>query len=383
MKKILLLLACGTMMATSAMAQMSLVKEIEKVAGSSNVQELTSALTGIQPALTNPETMNNAQTWLAAGKVAFKIFDQLQAMKQLNQPIDEQLMSDALTTGFDYMFKALPLDSVKETNKDGTLKLQKNGQPKIKTKYSKEIIQSLISHMDEAGKLADDMRMAENYASAAKAYGTFANLVTSPFAKAQKISYPDSTVSEIKFLEGFCHFFAKDYVSALPPLMKSKAMGYTANQINEFVVETLQNIVQKRVDEQDFASAYKYLDDAIAADNSNVKIYDIKGRVFEIEDESNVERVIDLYKNVVALDPNYAPGYFGLGRAYCLKAQNIINDNPNMNNNQLKEILAPIYQEAEPLLEKVSMLDPGSENANQAKRLIEDIDYKKGALEMK
>lgn len=383
MKKLFLLLAGVTMMASSAMAQLSLVKEVEKVAGSNDVKELASALDKIQPALTNAETMNNAQTWFAAGKLSFKLFDQLQGMKSVNQSVDDALMTQALNNGFNYMMKALPLDSVKETNKDGSLKLDKSGLPKIKTKYSKEIVQALLGHLDDAGKLADGLRLAEDYAGAAKAYDTFCNLVTSPFAKAQNINYPDSTISEIKFLEGFSYFFAKDYANALPQLTAAKKLGYTENQIDEFVIETLQNLVQERVNAQDFASAYQYLNEAIANDPTNGRIYDVEGRVCEIENEKDVDRAISYYKKAIELNPDFTQAFYDLGRAYCLKAQNIINDNPEMNNAQIKDAVEPIYKEALPLLEKVSTLEPDGENAKQAKRLIEDIDYKKEVLGIK
>ena len=49
MKKFFLLLAGVTMVASSAMAQMSLVKEAEKVVGSNNPAELASALEKLEP----------------------------------------------------------------------------------------------------------------------------------------------------------------------------------------------------------------------------------------------------------------------------------------------------------------------------------------------
>ena len=386
MKKFFLLLAGVTMMASSAMAQMSLVKEAEKFVGSNNPQELMSALEKIEPATQNPESKDNALTWFTAGRLAFKLFDQMQALRSVGQDagtIDNAMMGEVLNEGFDAMFKALSLDSVKETNKDGSFKLDKNGNPQIKTKYSKDIINSLVSHIQDAGRLADEQRGAENYAGAAKSYGTFIELVTSPFAKAQNINYADTAVREIRFLEGFCYFFAKDYANALPSLMASKKMGYTENQIDEFVVETVQNAVQAIVNNQEYAKAYQLLDNVIADDPNNARIYDVKGRVFEIEDDKNMDRAIEVYKKVVSLNPNYAQGFYDLGRALCLKAQNTINDNPDMTNAQLKTILAPIYAEAEPLLEKVCQLEPDGDNGKQAKRLIEDIDYKREVIGMK
>lgn len=179
MKKFFLLLAGVTMVASSAMAQMSLVKEAEKVIGSNDPAALAAALEKLEPATTNPESMNNAQTWYTAGRLAFKLFDQMQAMKAVGQDggmISSDMMGEALNSGFEAMFKALPLDSVKETNKDGSFKLDKNGMPKIKTKYSKDIIAALIPHIADMGNLgntylnaAQNSQKVEDWANAAKA----------------------------------------------------------------------------------------------------------------------------------------------------------------------------------------------------------------------
>ena len=156
MKKMFLLLACASMMATSAMAQMSLVKEVAKAAGSNKVEELQSALQAIQPALNNPESIKDAQTWFVAGKAAFGLFDQLQAHKQLGQEVDATLMGKVLMDGFSYLQTALPLDSVKEMNKDGSFKLDSNGHVKVKTKYSKDINAMLAGHINDVYAFAGD-----------------------------------------------------------------------------------------------------------------------------------------------------------------------------------------------------------------------------------
>ena len=69
MKKIFLLIAGVTMMASSAMAQMSLVKEAEKFVGSNNPQELLTALEKIEPATENPESKDDALTWFTAVRI--------------------------------------------------------------------------------------------------------------------------------------------------------------------------------------------------------------------------------------------------------------------------------------------------------------------------
>ena len=169
MKKLLLLVA-AVVMATGASAQLSLLKDVSKLAGSSKVEELQQALSMVQPALTNPETASNAQAWFLAGKAAFGIYDQLNTKKMLNQAVDADLMSTSLMQGFEYLQKALPLDSVAETNKDGSLKLDKNGNKKIKTKYAQEIVGLLTGHFGDVAQLGNDGLMSENWKQAAAGF---------------------------------------------------------------------------------------------------------------------------------------------------------------------------------------------------------------------
>ena len=371
MKKFFLLLAGVTMVASSAMAQMSLVKEAEKFVGSNNPQELITALDKIEPATENPESKDNALTWYTAGRLAFKLFDQMQALKAVGQDggmIDNAMMGEILTAGFDAMFTALPLDSVKETNKDGSFKLDKNGNPKIKTKYSKDIIGVLIPHIDDLGNMsntylgaAQESQKPEDFANAAKAYASYFEVITSEFAKANNISLADSTLAEIKFFEGFANYYAKDYLNAYP-----------ANQVNAYATSALANIVQDLLDKKDYASAYSFIDNAIATDSHNPALYDMKG--FAAELDKGYDAAIPFYQQAIEADANYAQGYYDLGRCYYLQAQAIIDENPNANNAQLKEKIMPIYNKALPLLEKSGQLN--AEDAQKAQRVIDDIKYK-------
>ncbi|MBR1475424.1 MAG: hypothetical protein IJ613_07620 [Muribaculaceae bacterium] len=382
MKKFFLLIAGVTMVASSAMAQMSLVKEAEKFVGSNNPAELATALEKLEPALENPESMDKAQTWYTAGRLAFKLFDQMQAMKAVGQDggmIDANMMGEALNAGFDAMFKALPLDSVKETNKDGSFKLDKNGNPKIKTKYSKDIIAALIPHIADMGNLgntylnaAQQSQKAEDWLNAAKAYGNYCDVLTSPFAKEQNINQPDSTIAELKFFQGYSYYNAKDYKNAYPILAQACKLGYTDNQVDAYATSALANLVQGFLDNKDYASAYNYIDAAIARDGDNATLYDMKG--FTAELEKGIDAAVPFYQKAVEADANYAQGYYDLGRCYYLQAQAIIDENPNANNAQLKEKIMPIYNKALPLLEKASQLN--ADDAAKSKRVIDDIKYK-------
>ncbi len=371
MKKVILFAACASLMASSAVAQMSLVKDVAKLASSSKVEDLQTALDKIQPALTNPETKNDAQAWFLAGKAAFGIYDKMFASKSLGQQVDAALMENVLTKGFDYLQKALPLDSVKETNKDGSFKLDKNGQPKIKTKFSKDIIPMLTGHITDIATIGNDALGTENWATAASAFGKYADIASSAFAKEQGIVVADSIMGQVRFFQGYSQYNLKEFLNAYDSFSKARKLGYTDNNIVEFTTSSLANHVQSFIDKQDYASANAFVDNALAGEQNNATLFDIKGFVTELQ--SGVDAALPFYKKATQLDNNYANGFFDAGRCLYLQANQIIEDNPTATNAQLKDKLVPIYNEAKPFLERTLAIDP---NNTKAKQVLDDINYK-------
>ena len=110
MKK-LILFGAAIVIAFGASAQMSLVKDLAKKAASENPMELVDVLTKIEPALENAESAGDVLTWYTAGKAAFGLYDQLYKFKLLGQPVEDEMMNEALSAGFEYYQKALPLPS--------------------------------------------------------------------------------------------------------------------------------------------------------------------------------------------------------------------------------------------------------------------------------
>ena len=115
-----------------------------------------------------------------------------------------------------------------------------------------------------------------------------------------------------------------------------------------------------------------HIDNAIATDVNNPALYDMKG--FAVELDKGIDAAVPFYQQAINADPNYAQGYYDLGRCLYLQAQNIIDENPNATNAQLKEKIIPIYNQALPLLEKSGQLN--ADDAAKAQRVIDDIRYK-------
>ncbi len=381
MKKILLALAFASMMATGAFAQMSVVKEAAKLVGSNDPQKLMEAFNKLQPALTNPESAQNAETWYLAGKCAFGLYDQLSIMKQMQEgqgqqsDIPAEQLADMLMGGFELMRTALPLDSVKETNKDGSLKLDKNGQPKVKTKYSKEITDIMGSHISDVLTFAGDCINNQKYEPAAKAYNNFFELLDSEVAHKANVQLSPEDYAQTKFFQGFAQYYSKDYENAYKNISTAVAGGYTENNAAEYKASALDNILLAKANAGDYAAAIRLIDEVLATEPGNAHLYDMKGSVIEMEKGYKAEGVIECYKKAVELDPENADANYNYGRMFYNQAAEAIDANPTASTAQLVPIVKPFYEQALPYLQKAASLN--NENITpQAKRLLDDIDYK-------
>jgi len=375
MKKMILLGAAATMMALSASAQMSLVKDLSKKAASGDPQAMIEVLQNIEPAFTNPESANDVLTWYTAGKAAFGLYDKLYEMSLLkpdavNAEMTE-MMGAAVLSGYEYYMKALPLDSVPELDKNGAPKLNKDGSKKIKTKYSKEIIGSLSGHTSDILRVGNSCMDSEKYDLAADAYGYFADLAASPFAKKNGIEYPDSTISEIRFLQGYSQYHIKDYAGCYENCAKAHKMGYERNNITGYLTSSLANLVQGMLDNKEYEKANNFIDNALKNEPMNATLHDIKG--FAVELMNGIDAALPYYKKTTEVDPTYANGFFDVGRCLYLQAQKIIDDNPNATNKELVPKIKPIYDEAIPYLKKAMELNAED---SKAKDVLDDIYYK-------
>ena len=371
MKKTILLGAAAIMMAFSASAQMSLVKDLAKKATSGNVMEMATVLDQIEPAFTNPESAGDVLTWYTAGKAAFGIYDEMYKMKIMQQPVDDKMMNQALSAGFEFFQKALPLDSVVELDKAGAPKLNKDGSKKVKTKYSKEIISALTAHMGDIANAGNVYLGASDWENAAHAFGNYADIASSPFAIANGVAAADSTLSQVRFFQGYSQYQIKDYADAYENFTKARKLGYTDNNIVDFQTSSLANMVQGMLDNNEYDKAYNFIDNALSADPNNGTLHDIKGFTVELKD--GVDAALPFYRKATEVDPTYANGFFDVGRCLYLQAQKIIDENPNATNSQLIPKIKPIYDDAIPFLKKASELNPDD---TKAKNVLDDILYK-------
>jgi tetratricopeptide (TPR) repeat protein len=373
MKKMILLGAAAIMMASSASAQMSLVKDLAKKAASSNPMELATVLEQIEPAFTNPESANDVLTWYTAGKAAFGMYDAMYGMKSLGQPVDDNMMCQALSAGFEFYQNALPLDSVVEKDKNGMPKLNKDGSKKIKTKYSKDIIGVLTAHMGDIANAGNIYLQNSDWANAADAFGNYADIASSAFAIANNVAAPDSTLSQVRFFQGYSQYQIQKFAEAYESFTKARKLGYTENNIVDFQTSSLANMVQGMLDKNEYEKANAFIDNALKGDPMNGTLHDIKGFTTELKD--GVDAALPFYRKATEVDPDYANAFFDVGRCLYLQAQKIIDENPNATNKELVPKIKPIYDEAIPFLQKAIDLNTNPDD-KKAKNVLDDILYK-------
>jgi tetratricopeptide (TPR) repeat protein len=367
----MILFAAAAIMAFGASAQMSLVKDLAKKASSGNPQALMEVLQAIEPAFENPETAKDVLTYYTYGKAAFGLYDEMYKMKLMQQPVDDDMMNELLSSAYECYMEALPMDSVPELDKNGAPKLNKDGSKKIKTKYSKEIIGALTSHMGDIANAGNVYLQASKWDKAAASFGNYANIASSAFAIANGVAAPDSTLSQVRFFEGYSLYQIQKFAEAYDAFTKARKLGYTDNNIVDFQTSSLANMVQGMLDKNEYDKAFNFIDNALKSDPNNGTLHDIKGFTVELKD--GVDAALPFYRKATEVDPTYANAFFDVGRCLYLQAQKIIDDNPSATNKDLVPKIKPIYDEAIPFLEKASQLNPDD---NKAKNVLDDILYK-------
>lgn len=341
MKKSILFLACATLLASSAVAQ-------------------------------------DAATLFNQGKEAIAKFDKMSTDLMLAKAKDanaEDLTAAEragyLMDGIKLLKQALPLDTIIEIDKKtGEPKIdKKTGKPKFKVKYSKEIQDILVSHINDLGSAGDNFFQTSDFANAFLAYGAYADALNSPLAKERQFVLPDSVFGQILFMQAYSAYMIKDFQSGYDLSKKSMALGFNKFGVGDVKNSCVANIIQNYINEKNYDSANVYIDNVLMNECTGFNM-DIKG--FIVEQEKGLQAAADLYKKAIELDPNFGNSYFDYGRVLYDKAQKIIEAKPNATDKELAPELVPIYTEAIEIFGKAKELAPDT----QAARFIEDIDYK-------
>ena len=406
MKRKSILTLCA-IVSLGAFAQQATVKDVEKAIGGLNpdVNTLVDAANKIKSALTNAETKDDAKTWYVAGKANFAIYDKQQTAMMMKQPIDTALMGGSVVEGYKYFMAALPLDSVKQLEKDGSYKLEKNGSIKVKTKYSKEIVNTLVTRHEDFNRAGGLLYDSKRYKEAAEAWGIYSSLPYSGLAERSKFVVADTILGMTAYYQGIALWQAGNVNDAVGAFANARKLGYKHKEAYDYAlscaaqakdnvaivaiaeeaykefggkdIQYLNVLINDKLSKEEFDDAETLINDALKVDANNAELLNLKGLI--VENKGNEDAALDEFKKAIEIDNTLAQGYFNAGRIVMKKVVAQQKAMETMNRSDYakakEEVLIPLLKEALPYMERAYQLD--DTNAN-AKRILSNIYYQLG-----
>lgn len=376
---------------TQIHAQRRLIIEVKQDlnALSLSADSYQNALNKLKPALTNDETKDDAYTWYLAGKISFSKFDKYRNMKVIGKSVDDKAMCSILLEGYDYMQTALKLDTIIEKDKNGNVKINKStGQPKFKTKYSKEIHKIILSHHNDYKNMGRSLyTSSQNLSQAYKAWDIYTSMPDNPSYPRLRETTSDSIIGEYRFYQGIVAKMDENYNNALSSFYKAIAKGYTKKDVFDYAISCAEHekndtvlvdivrqaytlygkkdsqyigiLINYAIKHKKYDIATKIIDQAISDNPENAEYYDLKGVLLENQNGS-IDASYEYFKKAVELDSDFIKANFDLGRYYYNMALR------ESETQQLKELL----DKARPYLEKVYNSEPNNKAAKDALRNI-------------
>lgn len=390
MKKVSILGLC-LVAGLSMSAQKSLMKEVESTVKSGNFDYPT-VKAQIEEITTNPETKDDVKAWMLGGNAAYAHYDALFLKVQMGQEVDKKEIGNAMIDGYEYMIKALPLDTV--INEKG----------KVKAKESKKILKSIAenySHYNNAGIFLWE---AQDYAGAYKAWDIYVNLPEDPRMSVTGLKADaDSIVAQIIFNQALAAWQINDLEKALVVFEKAYNKGYQKKNLFDYAIAVatqakkndvaseyakkaypmygnedpvyLQVIVNDYLEKKDFANAKDFLNGLLATNPNSAQYNDLMGVL--LENEGNQDAALESYKKAVELDANLAIARFHMGNLMYNKAYAIDNEassKPQAEYEKIrKEQTEPLLREAAAQLEEAYKLD--EQNMGDALKHLKNIYY--------
>ncbi|MDE6757235.1 MAG: tetratricopeptide repeat protein [Muribaculaceae bacterium] len=376
----------------TAVAQNSLVKEVEREIKSS-VDKYPEKLDKLKPAFTNDETAGHPYVWFVAGKGGMDFYDNQEVMKKMGKGVDDKATGNALMNSFDYLLKAMTLDSIPDA------------KGKIKPKYSKDAINLIKNHHKDLNIAAVNLWQVADYPDAYKAWEMYMAIPSNPvLGENAPAALPDSTASDIYYNMGLAAWQANQFDDALNAFDNAIAKGYTKKNIYDYAIAVAYNnnhdaakmayyaeqayplygaednsyigyMINNKIANKEFAEAQQMLEKYIQADPNNGQLYYVLGVLYDSQE--NPDKAVENYKRAIELNPENAQAQLQYGRQLCNKAFRIDDEISALpvaqyNERRVNEV-NPLFREATTYLEKAYELDP--DNMGDALSLLRNCYY--------
>ncbi len=401
MKKIAIILITVVAVAFHVTAQHQLLAQAKKdISGlTMTVDSYNKAFNKFKPALTNDETRNRAETWALANRIKIELYDKYMDNRRVGKNIDVKAMGHSLIDAYDYSINALHLDTIHVLDKKGQPVIdKKTKRPKVRTKYSKDVVNRLVEHHDNYRIAGSELYNVKDWDGAYKAWDYYCQMAARTddprWAKA------DTVVAEVRYYQGIAAWQMTDTIDAVRLFSIARHSGYNHKEVYDYALVCLSDLgneeevvklaweaflkfgtsdpqyirilINSYLSREDFSGANDLLDDALEATPNDDELLNLKGLV--IESKESIYEAFPYYQRCIELNDSNASGLFNVGRYFYNKAMET-RQNSRLYGKKLADLVNPIYREALPYLEKSYAINPNNPELVNALR---DIYYKLG-----
>lgn len=383
----------GVAASIAATAQVAVVKEAERTM--KNGTDASKVVEIITPALNDPETAVLAQTWYIPGKASFNQYDHMLGLKSFNKlPEDGPVtMGKLLIQGYDYFIKALPLDTIVDA------------KGKVKTKYSKDIVNTLSGHFSDYSGAGADLYNNKDYDGAYQAWDIFCAMPEIPGVRkaleSNKTLPSDTIFGEIAFNQALAAWQSEKLDKALAAFLKAKNFGYTKKPLFDYAISVatqlgdkeavlelakeaiplygkeepmyMGQVVNYYLQGKEMDKAFEVINSAIELEPENAQYYVIKGVLFENADNKADAKAA--YDKAMQLNPENAQAVYNFGRMVCEEAYALSDNAPTRQdeyNVYFAEKIKPLFLQAADILEQAYTLDPDN---SDVLKYLENVYY--------
>lgn len=392
------------MLLGTASAQQALISQTKKAIDGQtlNVSSYEKAFKILEPALTNDETRNRAETWALATRIKIEQFDKYMDNRRVGKKVNATAMAHTLIDAYDYSVNALNLDSIHVLDKKGSPVIdKKTKRPQVKTKYSKDIVNRLVQHHDNYRMAGSELYNAKDWEGAYRAWDDYCQMALR--ADDPRFAVPDSTVAEVRYYQGIAAWQKGDTIDAVRLFAIARHGGYDHKEAYDYALICLSDMGNEdevvklawqayekygttdpqyiRILINYYISRYEYyeandlIDEAIAGNPNDDELQNLKGLV--VENQTGIYEALPYYQRCIELNDSNASGQFNVGRYFYNKAQET-RMNSNLSGKRLAKLVNPMYEEALPYFEKSWAINSNNEELRNALR---DIYYKLGEVQ--
>ena len=373
MKKIVLLI--GVMLMASAMfAQKANVSKAKNRA-LAEPPDFEGAVTAINAALEDETTKNLEDTWFVAGLVQYQIQDAERTNKMLQQPYDLDKSNESSLKAIDYFAKAIELGNIPDEK--GKIKPKRAKEIREKAKILKN---TLLNNGSEYWE-KNDFKTVETI------YGKYVEM-----HKSLDLKETDTLLIKVKYNAARAAIISEQHDKAIVYLEEMKNEGYEELGVLQLLFDIYKNtqkdtvnyvrilnegisrfpedayftlqMTQHYIDTGEKKKAIEFLDKIIENDKDNAELYEFRARLNEnIED---VEAAKVDYEKAIAIKPDYAEAYAGIGRLLFNQAYTIdrfADDIPMSETKRYQDEVRranEIFRQALPYFDKARELEPNN-----------------------